>query len=84
MYKQVETDKEFEDKGNGKHTPVATLVDEYGGRAQIGTDDHCFVLYQMNSDTGKYNSVKHWFTEAAAAMKTLGTPREEEAKQEQK
>ena len=41
MYKVVETDKQI--LWNSVCTPLLTLADEYGGRAQIVEDDHCCV-----------------------------------------
>jgi len=46
-------------------TPVATLKDEYGGVSHIIVDDHCYVLVNGN------NTVKHWYHEAVAVLKTL-------------
>ena len=44
MYKQVETDKVATLDNGVKFTPIATLADESGGRAQIHIDDHCYVV----------------------------------------
>ncbi len=75
MYKQVETDKEIPGAwGN----PVATLADEYGGRAQIVTDDHCFMLAIKQSD-GLYKTTKWWFQEAVDVLKNLPSVKEIEA-----
>jgi len=47
--------------------PIATLADEYGGRAQIMIDDHCHVLCLRQED-GKYKHTAWWFKEAVAAL----------------
>lgn len=49
---------------------VATLADEYGGRAQISVDDHCYVL-MLKQDNERYKMTAWWFHEAVAALHTL-------------
>lgn len=57
-------------------TAVATLEDEYGGKCQIGIDDHCYVLYLMHE--GKrgiyYKPTHHIFREAHEVLKELPKP----------
>jgi len=53
--------------------PVATLADEYGGRAQICVDDHCYILRLKQKD-GRYSHTAWWFREAVEVlMKHLPT-----------
>lgn len=52
--------------------PVATLADEYGGRAQVVVDDHCYVLHLKQED-GRYKHVAWWFREAVEALRLLPT-----------
>ena len=56
---------------------LCSMKDEYGGRARIINDDHCFVLQQwisearLGEDSGEgphWKSVTHWFHEAAEAL----------------
>ena len=69
MYKQVETDKVAALYNGVKFTPVATLADDSGGRAQIHIDDHCYVL-SLERDNGYINTA--WiFPEAFEVLKTL-------------
>ncbi len=69
MYKQVETDTIATLDNGVTFTPVATLVDESGGRAQIHIDDHCYVL-TLKRDMGYINT--SWiFHEAFEVLKTL-------------
>jgi hypothetical protein len=73
MYKVVETDKEV--TWNSRVTPLLTLADEYGGRAQIIIDDHCLVLLlkqgvdSENTSYG-YKPTCWWFKEAVNAIFT--------------
>jgi hypothetical protein len=69
MYKQVKTDLIATLEGGGNITPVATLCDESGGRAQIHIDDHCYVL-TLQRDMG-YISTAWIFPEAFEVLKTL-------------
>jgi len=70
MYKIVKTD----DVGVwGDRKPVLTMKDEYGGRAQVVVDDHCYVLLLLDKD-GKYKPTNWIFPEAHEAMKTLPSP----------
>lgn len=79
MYRIVETDKEA--TWNGIVTPLLTLADEYGGRAQIVEDDHCLILLLKGGvDTEAtgygYKPSYWWFPEAVEAMRGLGyTPK---------
>lgn len=73
-YKRVETDESFTTGVDGStNTPVATLADEYGGRAQIATDDHCYVLYLLQED-GSYRHTAWIFPEAHDILKDLPDP----------
>lgn len=75
MYQQVETDKEFFTPGGSQHVPVATLADEYGGRAQIAVDDHCYVLYLRDTSNGTfYKPTNHIFEEAFKVLRELPSP----------
>lgn len=76
-YKKVETDESYTTTGGSIGTPVATLADEYGGRAQIGTDDGCYVLYLLQED-GSYKHTAWIFPEAHEVLKDLPNPREVE------
>lgn len=68
---QSKPDKVGVDQKSGEtFEPVVTLVDEWGGRAQIFVDDHCFVLSIKQSD-GKYRVTSWWFKEAVLALKRL-------------
>lgn len=78
-YKRVETDESFVTGEGSANTPVATLVDEYGGRAQIATDDHCYVLYLLQED-GSYNRTAWLFSEAHEVLKDLPDPVEVDKK----
>ena len=70
MYKKIETDKKAILDNDAKFTPVATLADEYGGRAQISIDDHCYILHLKQKD-GRYKSTPWIFSEAFEVLKTL-------------
>lgn len=74
-YKRVETDEQYTTQGGSVNTPVATLVDEWGGRAQIGIDDSCYVLYLLQED-GSYRRTAWIFSEAHEVLKDLPNPRE--------
>jgi len=74
-YKRVETDESYiTSTSRSTETPVATLADEYGGRAQIGVDDGCYVLYLQQEDE-TYKVVTHIFSEAHEMLKDLPDPR---------
>ena len=75
-YKRVEADESFTVSGTidgSTNTPVATLLDEYGGRAQIGIDDRCYVLYLLQED-GSYKRTAWVFSEAHDVLKDLPDP----------
>lgn len=72
-YKRVETDESYTTVGGSINTPVATLNDEYGGRAQIGVDDHCYVLYLLQ-ENGRYKRTAWIFSEAHDVLKDLPDP----------
>ena len=75
MYKIQKTpDKEVTLRSGSIVTPVATLKDEHGGISHIIEDDHCYVLVNGSTDRG-FATVKHWYTEAVEAIKTLPTPK---------
>ena len=69
MYKQVETDITATLEGGATFTPVATLVDKYGGKAHIYIDDHCYVL-TLQQELG-YRHTAWIFPEAFEVLKTL-------------
>ncbi len=54
--------------------PVATLKDEYGGVSHIIVDDHCYVLVNGSNTNPVFKTVKHWYREAVAALRTLPDP----------
>lgn len=78
-YERVETDESYTTVSGSTETPVATLADEYGGRAQIGTDDGCYVLYLIQED-GTYKRTAWIFPEAHEVLKDLPSPEEAERK----
>jgi len=69
-YKRVDTDKKIILDNGVEASPVATLADEYGGRAQIIVDDNCYMLHLIQDDrTYKYTA---WiFPEAHEVLKDL-------------
>lgn len=69
-YRQVKTDKVALLLNGVNIEPVATLVDESGGRAQIGVDDGCYVLY-LKQPEGWYKSTSWIFSEAFKVLKGL-------------
>ena len=75
MYKIVETDKREQvswgEVGNFV-TSLLTLADEYGGRAQIINDDHCYVLLGKKGDI--YKTSSWWFKEAVQGLRILPDP----------
>lgn len=74
MYKQTKaTSKIRLSKGGSIVCPIATLKDEYGGVCHIAEDDHCYVLYQNNSD-GTYSLATHIFKEAFEVLRNLPSP----------
>lgn len=75
MYKQIETDPiAFINPDGNAFAPVATMADEYGGRLQIGTDDHCYILYLLQKD-GTYKPITHIFKEAFNLLIKLPQPK---------
>lgn len=74
-YERVETDESYTTVSGSVNTPVATLADEYGGRAQIGTDDGCYILYLLQED-GSYKRTAWLFSEAHGVLKGLPDPEE--------
>lgn len=76
MYKLQPTPDEEAVLDNGVMVyPLATLRDEYGGISHIVEDDHCYVLLNGPSKSGSFTAVKHWYTEAVDAIKTLPSPK---------
>jgi len=76
MYEVVETDRlVFGEHGSEIH-PVLTLANEYGGRVQIGIDDHCYVCFLKHEHDGKifYRYTTHLFRELHAALCILPLP----------
>jgi len=73
-YKRVETDESYTTQSGSVNKPIATLADEYGGRAQVGVDDNCFVLYLLQED-GAYKRTAYIFPEAHEVLKDLPDPR---------
>jgi hypothetical protein len=74
-YKRVETDESYTTQSGSVETPAATLASESGGRAQIGIDDSCYVLYLLQED-GSYKRTAWIFSEAHEALKDLPDPEE--------
>lgn len=77
MYKQIQTDKEIVTANGTKFEPVATLADEFGGRMQILTDDHCYVVAikkEKFGALGDYYFMNHITYEAFNVLKTLPEP----------
>jgi len=76
MYKIVETDKSAKNEYGTELHPILTLADEYGGRVQIGIDDHCYVCHLKHKDGDKifYRYMTHLFRELHAALCTLPLP----------
>ena len=79
MYKQVDTDDSaILHNGENLH-PVATLEDEFGGRAHIWTDDGCYELglerteaKTSESEPSTYTRpCTHIFPEAFSVLRTL-------------
>lgn len=70
MYKQVETEKTF-DNGNGVMLePIATLEEDGGCKCQVISDDGCYVLFLQQPD-GYYEHTSWIFKEALEVLKTL-------------
>ena len=70
MYKKIKTDKKAILDNGVEFTPVATLVDESGGRCQISIDDHCYIL-RLKQPDGVYKTTSWIFPEAFEVLKTL-------------
>jgi len=70
MYKVIETALSVETKNGSKYHPLVTLADEYGGLSHIVCDDHCYVLINGSLERG-FETVKHWYLEAAKALSNL-------------
>ena len=56
----------WDSETNGR--PLVVLEDEHGGQSVIGKDDNCYVLYNGSKDRD-FSMVKHWYPEAAVALK---------------
>ena len=69
-YKQVPTDKTFQWDNSSTGTPVATLADSSGGRAQIVIDDGCYLIV-LKRPNGRYQRTSWIFEEAHEVLKTL-------------
>jgi hypothetical protein len=80
-YRRIETDESVRLTNDVELNPVATLADEWGGRAQIGMDDGCYVLY-LQEDSGKYKAMHHIFPEAFDVLKDLPSLHESEPYEE--
>jgi hypothetical protein len=75
MYKLQETpDETIRWESGGESSPIATLADQYGGRAQICIDDHCYVLLLQHGKTHKYKVTSWWFREAVEVLQNLPLP----------
>lgn len=69
---QRQPDKEVKHDSGCISTPIVTLRDEYGGVSHIIEDDHCYVLVNgSDNNDNEFAMVKHWYPEAAEAMKIL-------------
>ncbi len=73
MYKRIITDLSYESDNGVICTPIVTLADEYGGRCQIGIDDHCYVLRLIQPD-GRFKTTPYIFREAFDVLRTLPLP----------
>jgi hypothetical protein len=74
MYKQIETDKIAILDNGTEFYPVATLVDEFGGRCQISIDDHCYILH-LKQCNNRYKNTSWIFPEAFEVLKKLPSPK---------
>jgi len=70
MYQITETSPSVETRRGCKYSPLITLADEYGGISHIVNDDNCYVLVNGSHEQG-FDTVKHWYPEAAKALSTL-------------
>ena len=67
MYKI--TNKSFKNWNEYRYgKSLVCLENEFGGQSVIATDDHCFILFN-GSNNMNFVSVKHWYAEAAEALK---------------
>lgn len=73
MYQQVQTDKGIILDNGSQATPVATLADEHGGRAQIVVDDRCYIILIKQKD-GRYKMTSWIFAGAHEALAKLPSP----------
>jgi len=87
MYKQVDTAKQVAIINGGIVSPVASLEDEYGGKAHFTVDDSCYVLvlkdHKLNSSDELQKEDKDYFKnspwifhEAFEVLKTLPSLRQ--------
>ncbi len=75
-YTQVQADDSIETTNGEKYPPVATLADEYGGRAQIILDDGCYVVCLRRA--GNVYAPTSWiFREAWEVLVKLDPPSKE-------
>jgi len=76
-YEREATDEKVMMDNREDMHPVATLADEYGGRAQIDVDDGCYVLYLKQPDD-TYKKTWYIFPEAHEMLKDLPDPRKKQ------
>lgn len=73
-YKQIQTDTSFTTNNGNEEKPIVTLEDEYGGKSQIAIDDHCYVVYNLDSQSGTFRMTHHLYPEVFEVLKTLPMP----------
>lgn len=74
MYKRLlNADTEATLYNGAVFRPIATLADEWGGRAQIAIDDLCYVL-RLKQPDGTYKNTPYWFSSAVQVMHRLPLP----------
>ncbi len=72
-YKKIKTEATFRNINGSTMKSICTLLDEYGGKAQIAIDDRCYVLF-LKRKNNCYVSITHWFPEAVKELKKLPSP----------
>lgn len=76
MYKPTESPRLITLDNGAEAEPVAYLEDEYGGRAAIIEDDHCYVLCLAGNglskaESGGFKPTTHIFAEVLEVMREL-------------
>ena len=73
LWKKVDTDAVIAMQHGSSVVPVATLADNYGGRAQIIWDDGCYVICLVR-EGNVYVRSPFIFPEAFDILQTLPSP----------